>query len=293
MEIRDLSNFIKVADHNSFTKAAEELYVTQSSLSKSIKRLERQVEAELLDRTTKKIVLTDVGKLVYQQGREILNSVTDLHILVNKAKNVEMGRLKLGMPQLIGTLFFPKMATVFNNKYPNIKIELIERGAKKLEELIDEGKVDTALVVAPYVKAEKYDISPFIEDEFYIFINKSHPLSYYEEISIHQLKNEKFILFTEEFTLHDYVINACKDHGFIPDILYKSSQWDLILELIDSNNAVTLLPKSIYKKNVNPNIKIIKIKGNPLVWKLAFITLKDAYKSFVLQEFIEMIDNFK
>lgn len=291
MEIRDLQNFLQVVDHNSFTKAAEELYVTQSSLSKSIKRLENQLALELFDRTSKKLVLTDIGKLVYYQGQEILNSVGDLHILIQQSKNIETGRLKLGIPPLIGTLFFPGIARKFNKKYPKVQIEIFERGAKKLEEIVLDGKVEIALVVSPYFKSEKYQSFPFIEDEFFVFLHKDHPLAFHDEITLYELKHEKFIIFTDEFTLHDYVINACKEAGFFPNILYKSSQWDLILELTASNNGVTLLPKSIFKKNLNPNIKLIKIKGQPLLWTLSFITLKDSYKSFVLQEFIKMIEN--
>ncbi|MBD8034331.1 MULTISPECIES: LysR family transcriptional regulator [Solibacillus] len=289
MEIRDLHNFIQVVDHDSFTKAAEEMYVTQSSLSKSIKRLEKQLTSELLDRKSKKVKLTDIGMLVYQQGKEILYAIDDLQLLIKKSKNIEVGRLKLGMPPLIGTLFFPEIAETFNDKFPNIKIELFERGAKKLEEIVLDGKVEIALVVSPYFKNNMYDIYPFIEDEFFVFLHKDHVLASKAEISINELRDEKFIIFTEEFTLHDYVINACKEAGFSPEVVYKSSQWDLILELTVSSNGVTLLPRSIYKKNLNPNIKLIKIKGEPLLWKLSFITLKDSYKSFVLEKFISLI----
>lgn len=293
MEIRDLKNFIKVVDHSSFTKAAEEMYVTQSSLSKSVKRLENQFESQLIIRIKNKIHLTDIGKIVYQQGREIINSVDDLHLLINQTKNVENGKILLGIPQLIGTLFFPKIAKEYYESHANIKIELYERGAKKLEQILNDGKVDIALIVKTHLTKDDYNFYPFIEDEFYVFLNKNHPLANRTELAISELKNEKFVIFSEEFTLHDYIINACKASGFFPNILYKSSQWDLILELTASHDAVTLLPKSIYAKNVNPDIKLIKLKGKPLLWSLVFITLKDSYKSFALQSFIKKIDSFK
>lgn len=293
LEIRDLKNFIKVVDQGSFTKAAEEMYVTQSSLSKSVKRLEIHFGSQLIVRIKNNLHLSDIGKIVYQQGREIINSVNDLNLSINQTKNGEYGSILLGIPQLIGTLFFPKIAKEFYESHGNIKIELIENGAKKLERIVTDGKVDIALIVKTQLTKDNYDIYPFIEDEFYIFLNEDHPLANRTEISISELKNEKFIIFPEEFTLHDYIINTCKAHGFFPNILYKSSQWDLILELTASHNAVTLLPKSIYTKNVNKRIKLIKIKGKPLLWSLVFITLKDSYKSFALQSFIKNIDSFK
>lgn len=108
MELRDLKAFMSVVEHGSFTKAANESFVSQPSLSKSIKKLEDTLHVELLNRSTRNVELTDAGSIVFKQGQKIMLSVQDLHILLDDLLNIKTGSIKLGIPPLIGTLFFRK-----------------------------------------------------------------------------------------------------------------------------------------------------------------------------------------
>lgn len=289
MELRDLKSFIAVAQHGSFTKASQQLFVSQPSLSKNIKRLEELLQIELLERSTRYVRLTDAGRIVFDQSKKALLALEEIPLLLNDLKQIHSGSIKIGIPPLIGTLFFPELARKFHEKYPNVQLELTELGAKRIWELVDNGHVNLGFVVLP-ANETLFHMKPFIEDEFVLFIHENHPLSSESEISISQLKDEKFILFSEEFTLHDLVIQACKDTGFIPNVIYKSSQWDLIIELVSSQLGITLLPKSIYKKQVNQHVKIVNLKET-LRWNLGIITKKDSYLPFAVKEFLAFTEH--
>src|SRR3954465_13413659 len=114
MELREIKSFIEVADHQSFTKAAAHSYLAQPSLSKAVKKLEEELQVELFDRSTRHLWLTDAGRIVYQQGRKALASLAELTILLDELRNVETGEIKMGVPPLIGTLFFPDIARRFH-----------------------------------------------------------------------------------------------------------------------------------------------------------------------------------
>ncbi|KOY84135.1 LysR family transcriptional regulator [Lysinibacillus macroides] len=288
MELRDLRAFMAVVEHGSFTKAANESFVSQPSLSKSIKKLEDTLHVELLNRSTRHIELTDAGKIVFKQGQKIIRSVQDLHILLDDLLNIKTGSIKLGIPPLIGTLFFPEIARRFHQQYPNVHLELVERGAKMVGSLVENGEVDMGIVVLP-TDERKFSIQPFVEDQFFVFINESHPLAQQDSIQLQQLKDETFILFAEEFTLHDYVIKSCKNVGFTPVVGYKSSQWDLIVELVSSNLGITLLPYSIAAKQTNNNVKIIPLDNFNMPWRLGIITKKNTYQSYALKQLLQMI----
>lgn len=288
MELRDLKAFMAVVEHGSFTKAANESFVSQPSLSKSIKKLEDTLHVELLNRSTRNIELTDAGKIVFKQGQKIIRSVQDLHILLDDLLNIKTGSIKLGIPPLIGTLFFPEIARRFHQHYPNVHLELVERGAKMVGALVENGDVDMGIVVLP-TDERKFSIQPFIEDQFFVFINEAHPLAQQDSIQLQQLKDEAFILFAEEFTLHDYVIKSCKSAGFTPIVAYKSSQWDLIIELVSSNLGVTLPPYSIAPKQTNNNVKIIPLNKFDMPWRLGIITKKNTYQSYALKRLLQMI----
>ena len=107
MDIRQLTYFVEVAKHQSFTKAALALHVTQPTLSKMVKNLEEEMEVVLFDRSARQIGLTDAGEVVYEQAQKIIYSLDDLSASLYDVMNLKKGRIKIGLPPVISTLFFP------------------------------------------------------------------------------------------------------------------------------------------------------------------------------------------
>lgn len=288
MDLRDIQLFMAVADQQSFTRAAEQTYLTQPSLSKIVKRMEEELQVELFDRSTRHLWLTDAGKIVYQQGQKSLESLSELKILLDELRNVKAGKIKIGIPPLVGTLIFPDIALKFHAKYPKVWLQLIEFGAKRIVNLVEESKVDLGISVLP-VDEDKLNVYPFISDEFVVFIYDDHPLAKKKELAISELKHENFIIFSNDFTLHDSVINACRDNGFEPNVSYETSQWDLITELVAAKMGIALLPKSIFYKQNQSNVKMVPIKDSVFLWRLGIITKKNAYHSFATRELLKML----
>lgn len=109
MEIRDLHYFIEVANHKNFTKAAASVHLSQTALSKAVKKIETELGVELLDRSMRELKLTDAGQVVYNQALKALSTLDQLPNLLDDLMNLQSGELKLGIPPLIGTLFFPRI----------------------------------------------------------------------------------------------------------------------------------------------------------------------------------------
>ncbi|MFP7296266.1 LysR family transcriptional regulator [Neobacillus niacini] len=289
MELRDLKSFIEVVNHQSFTKAAAHSYLSQPSFSKAVKKLEVELNVELFNRTTRHLQLTDAGQIVYKQAQKAFSALSEINNLLDDLRNVVFGEIKIGIPPLIGTLFFPILAKQIQEKYPNVSLQLVERGAKLIGQLVDNGEVDLGIVVLPEDDT-KFTIRPFITDEFVLYVHKQHHLANKSAVSIRELKGEKFILFSKEFTLHDYIKDACIGAGFIPEISYQSSQWDLIVELVSSEFGIALLPKSIFQKQNNSNLQIVPITEPTMYWRLGIITKKDAYHTFALREVLKLLE---
>lgn len=284
MELRDLRNFIAVVQSSSYTKAAHQSFVSQPSLSKSIKKLEEELNVKLLERSTRFVRLTDAGRIVFDQAKKAVLALDEMPVLLNDLKQMHTGSISIGIPPLVSLLFFPAIARKFHEKYPKVKLDLTERGAKLIWELVDNGDVNIGFIVLP-TNESLFDIQPFIEDEFVLFVHKEHPLASCDVVSLEQLKEEHFIVFSDEYSLHDVVIQACTKAGFIPTIAYKSSQGDLIVELVASRLGITLLPRSIYEKQKHEDIRIIELQEQ-LLWRLGIITKKGAYLSVAAKEFL-------
>ncbi len=287
MELKDLRYFTEVANYGSFTKAAVNTYISQPTLSKSIKKLESELKVELFERSTRTLKLTDAGEIVFKQATKILGVTEELSILLDDLINLPTGKIKIGIPPLIGTLFFPAIAKKFKLHYPEVTLELIELGAKRIEHLVDEGQVDVGIIVFP-TDLEKFHVTPFIKEEFMLYTSSKHRFAEMDEVNLQQLKDEQIIVFNREFALHELIIKECQKTGFQPNIAYESSQWDLITELVGAELGITLLPKSIYRKMDHTTIKMVTLTSPPM-WELGFITKKERYQSYAVRALLEFV----
>lgn len=290
MDIRQLTYFIEVAKHQSFTKASQSLHISQPSLSKMVKSLEDELEIELIDRSARQIELTEAGHIVFEQGQMIMESLSNVSTHLYDLINVKKGHIKIGIPPLIGFLFFPKIIKSFNQRYPDVTIQLMEHGANKVEQEVSDALLDFGVVVLP-VDEDAFEIIPFVQEELMLFVHSTHPFADRKNIAMKDLEHESFILFSEDFALHDRIIEECIRAGFRPNVAYESSQWDFISEMIGENLGVAILPRSIEKKVDHQIIKAVPIVNPAIPWQLGLILKNGRYVSHATREFIKNITN--
>ena len=132
MELRALRYFVEVVKQKSFTGAAEQMFVTQPTISKMVKALEDEIGSPLLLREGRQMVLTDAGQIVYQRGLDVLAAHARLEAELNDLGTFGRGTLTIGIPPMGGTLFTPAIAA-FRQRYPKVELKLFERGSKAIE----------------------------------------------------------------------------------------------------------------------------------------------------------------
>ena len=289
MDIRHLTYFIEVAKYKSFTKASKSLHLTQSTLSKVVKSLEEELNVVLIDRSAKKIKLTDAGEIVLAEGEKIIESLDDLSIHLFDLMNLKKGKIKVGIPPIIGFLFFPKIIKGFNNLYPDIKIKISEDDSKKVKQDVKDGILDLGVVMLP-VDEKEYDVVPFVNGELALFVHNSHRLAKKEKVEMKELQNETFILFKQPH-IHDLIIQECLRAGFRPEIAYEVSEWAFISEMIGENLGVAICPKPIVNKIDQDLIKAIPIDNPIFPWNLGLISKKKKHASPAVREFIKYISS--
>jgi DNA-binding transcriptional LysR family regulator len=288
MEIRQLNYFLNVADQLSFTKASQILHISQPSLSKVIQIIEEELGVILFDRSTRRLQLTDDGKILVKFANTIMSSLEDLHVALAEGKQFKKGTIKLGLPPVIGVSFFPSIIAKFRNLYPQVQIQLIEEGGKIVEQSLLDGKIDLGVVVLP-VNENNFETLPFVERCLSLIVHANHPLATKENIRLSELKNEHFILFKEGFSLYDRVREACISEGFEPLIAYESSQWDFIGEMVAADLGIALLPDMVCSKIDSRQIKVIPILIPQVNWNLALIWRKNNYLSHAAKAWIKFM----
>ena len=288
MDIQHLKYFVEVAKQKNFTKAAQILLVSQPSISKMIKSLEDELKITLLDRSERKIKLTDAGVIVYEQALKILQSVEDVYASVNELVQVKKGSIKLGLMPTTGVLLFPTILAGFKKEYPEIDIQMLEYSAKQLNHKVEQGDIDLGITVRPD-NPQLFENIPLFSEELVVLVDREHWLAERESVRLSDLKNESFILLTEEFVLHDVVTQACMESGFEPTVTFKSSMWDLIGEMVATKLGISLIPRSMVSRFDHRKVHAISITDPPIEWELVLIYRKNKYLSFAAREFIEYI----
>ncbi|HSJ39041.1 MAG TPA: LysR family transcriptional regulator [Planococcus sp. (in: firmicutes)] len=289
MDIRQLTCFVEVAKHNSFTKASQTMHVTQPSLSKMVKNLEQDLDVTLFDRSARKIRLTDAGEVVFIQAQKIIHSLDDLSSSLYDVLNLNKGKIKIGLPPVISTLFFPTIVAEFQKKYPDVSVMLAEEGAKTVEKKVMEGEVDLGFVMLP-VDEEKFEVMPFVHQEIKLLVHESHPLSHMEKVDLIEFKNDSFLMLSKEFTLNGRTIDFCISEGFTPKIAYESSQWDFIVGMVEKNLGVTLMPELICERVKDGPFKVISLT-HTFPWELGIISAKNRYVPYVSRAFISLVQD--
>lgn len=287
MELRQLRLFIEVAKHKSITKAAENMHISQPALSKSLMALEDELGMTLIIRTNKTSDLTDAGKVVLEYALRMTVLVDEMKTTLIDMTNLSRGQINIGLPPFIGSLFFPRVMAKFHHAFPNIELNITEYGGARVVKSVEEGEFELGVAVLP-IDEQQFSVYPIVEEEMRLVVYKDHHLSDREQVELKELREEEFIFYHEEFALNQIMRNHFIAAGFEPKILFKSSQWDLMTEMVAANLGITILPQSICNRAFNSDLKIIKLQDD-IMWRLAVITKKDRYISNAGRTFIDFI----
>ncbi|HZG85853.1 LysR family transcriptional regulator [Paenibacillus sp.] len=289
MDIRHLQYFAAVARENSFTKAAEALHVTQPTLSKMVRQLETELNAELFDRSGKKIRLTDAGETVYRSALRVLSSLDDMTAELDDVLLLRKGQIRLGLPPMIGSRFFPAIMERFHERYPDIGFQLFEQGGKAIEANVRGGELDVGVVLLPVENREWFELQPLWEDELTVVVPPSHPLAPRERLALRELAGESFLLFPEPFTLHHTVKRACRNAGFEPNVVLETSQWDFMTGMVSAGFGIALLPRNIGETLDPSRFRAIPLREPAISWNLAVIWSKERYVSHAARAWIRFL----
>ncbi|TDF91036.1 LysR family transcriptional regulator [Paenibacillus piri] len=285
MDIHQLQCVIEIVRCGSFTKAAATLHITQPTISKTIKNLEEELGVELFFRKGKKFELTDAGRVIYEQAQGIALSFQNLSLELSGIKNYKKGHVRIGLPPMIGSSFFPSVIRKFHERYPGLSVHIVEEGSKKLESEVECGNLDVAAVLLP-TNEELFDCYAFVDEKLQLIVHPGHPLAGREAVALTECAQEPFILFRKDFALHERVMSECIRCGFRPNIMYESSQWDFVSGMVAERLGISLLPQRICNA-LSPELVCVIPQTVPTIsWRIAMIWRKEGYLSFAVREWI-------
>lgn len=287
MDLRILRAFVEVIRQGGFSQAAKTLFTTQSNISKSVKLLEEEVNCLLLDRTGHRNTLTEAGQIVFDRAQNMLAQREDLVAELEELRGLKRGSLRLGLPPIGSDVLFAPMFAIYQQRYPSIKIQLIEHGGRHLQELLQAGEIDVAGTLLP-VSETAFAWKEIQREPIDVLISADHPLASKRRIQLAELADVSFLLFEERFALNQVVLDACSKSGFTPTIAARSNQLSFVVELVAMGLGVAFLPRMIARQRKHPGVKHIRLSDTAMEWRMALLWRRTSHLSFAAQAWVDL-----
>lgn len=285
--------FATVAEMESFSRAAEELHMTQPAVSQYIKSLENLMGTKLLERGNKYVRLNKAGEIVYHHAKEILGLYTKMHDLINDLTNKTSGSLSIGASYTFGEYVLPHIIHKMHEKYPLIVPTITIGNTKEIANLVLGHQLDVGIIEGEW-KDKHLVIEPFAKDSMYIVASRKHRLAQEkEEIDVAELEKETWIVRengsgTREAT--EKMFKLCKIN---PKNKLEFGSTQLIKESVEKGLGITMLSYWAIRKECElGTLKMLDVQKLPIVREFS-IVLRSPFQTKALNVFLELLRESK
>lgn len=278
MNIRDLSVFKTVAEERNLTKASKLLYMTPQGISKVIKNLESECDCELFLRTGNGMELSECGKRFWNYAKNVENEYYNMRNEILRIKQKEHGVVDLLSAYGILRLVTPECIADFKRKYPEVEFHYRECPDKQVERWFQAREGNVAFTLADCDET-LYDIYELESFPVKLLVNENHPLSKRESVTIEDLREEPIYIESDQFKIHDKIVNKCKSAGFEPHIVFKTSGFSLCHKMVKDNKGISVTVDFISDDMRREGDGIVLIPfsdgvGEEYIWKMCMLTRK-------------------
>jgi len=243
MTITQLKYVLAVAEHQNFTKAAEKCFVTQPTLSMQIQKLEDQLAIQIFDRSKKPIELTEVGRKIVNQAKNIVNEADRITDIVDQQKWFIGGEFKLGIIPTVMPTLLPMFLKSFIKRYPKIKLKIEELNTDEIIQRINDGHLDAAIAATP-LENEQIKERVLFYEPFVGYIPSNHRLTSKKTIEVSDLDINDMLLLEDGHCFRDGVLNLCnaKKTKDLNEFQLESGSFEMLVKLTNEGMGMTLLP---------------------------------------------------
>ena len=238
MNLKRLEYFCQLAVLGNFTRAAQAVGIAQPALTVAIQKLEQEVGLKLINRADKNSLLTAEGEVLYKLATQLLSQAKQVELELEELKELERGTIRFGVSAMMGSYYFPKILTKFQQKYPKIKIHLVDQGTAALEKMLLNSELDLALVRGDLENLQlRY--TELINEEVVAGMVSSHHLATEQTISLAQFCQQPLVLFHEGYFLREAVSQYAKKYHLSLDIRMETNLIELQKSLVRNEVGIT------------------------------------------------------
>ena len=289
MTITQMKYYVMVCEKKSFSKAAQELGVSQPAVSFAVKELEDESGVALVRRGKGGVSVTDEGEVLYQSLLPIIGQIDSLAATM-KDLHLERKFVRVGFTTMMGNYSYSKILAKFIQKYPDIQVIGHEDSTQRIKEMLEEGQLDVAMITAGD-DFDKYHVMDIERTSMMFCVNKDHPLAGKKTVTWEEMGRQPLILQNERFTFGARIEKNFAERGIKPNIIHRTDQPFTIERFIENGAAAGFLPQLVVK--YNPHIVGLDyISADVPRQFLCAVWPKNAYQFDSVTRYLETVQEY-
>ena len=291
MDSRQLRYYVALIEAGSYTKAAEQLHISQPSLSATIKKLEESVGLSLIDRSSRNLRMTKEGEILYEEARRILKHF--YHVSEEMDRLKRQGPLEVSIGLIESTIFFvPKILKQFKQEYGQAKVSIMETlSLSDVEKALYNFDIHLA-ITNQNIHREDIETIPIYEEKLVTLLPPGHPLIKKPSITIHDLEGESFIVCKEGFQTRQDILNAFNKAGVQPNIQFEIERFETSRSLVKEGLGITVVPEN-YVTHSNQTDSVIKLFEDHHISRTVYLAyVNNRYMPPIVKRFIQLVEEY-
>ncbi|NRD77781.1 LysR family transcriptional regulator [Bacillus sp. BRMEA1] len=287
-----LEVFVKVVEKENFSKAAEELHMTQPAVSQYIRTLEQTVGTRLLERSNKYVRLNKAGEIVYHHAKEILALYTKMQSLVDDLTNIANGPIAIGASYTFGEYILPHIIARLKKEFPMISPSIIIHNTKEIIDLVNTYQLDIGIIEGLFSE-ERIQSEVVSEDHMVIVASPHHPLlKKGRENHLSELLGETWILREVGSGTRQAAESFFEMYGFTPKKIMEFGSTQVIKESVEAGLGISLLSRwAIAKELMTGYLGILNVEGLPFKRNFTIVT-RSSYQTKALKTFVATLRDY-
>ena len=241
ISLRALGYLVALSEERHFGRAAQRCMVSQPTLSAQVKKLEDLLGVQLVERSQRHVMLTDVGEDVVARARHVLSGVGEICALVESRRDPLAGELRVGLIPTVCPYLLPYASPKLRAELPALRLMLFEHQTHELLRRLDNGSIDMAILALP-IEADGLDIEPIYEEEFVAAMPADHALSMHKQLRVPDLDEQRLLLLEDGHCLRDQALEVCSRIRVREPQDLRATSLETLRQMVAAGMGMTLLP---------------------------------------------------
>ncbi|MGA9827974.1 MAG: LysR substrate-binding domain-containing protein [Rhodanobacteraceae bacterium] len=262
MNLRDLRYLVALAEHRHFRRAAEASFVSQPTLSTQIRKIEDELGVALVERTSRKVLLTEVGRAIVERARAALGEVDEIRAIALRTKDPESGTIRLGIFPTLGPYLLPHVIPRIRKRYPRLELLLFEEKTEVVLKKLREGRLDAGILALP-LHEEQLEYEFLFEEPFLLAVPENHALAKCKKLKVADLIDQRLLLLEDGHCLRDHALDVCQLAGASEHTGFRATSLETLRQMVGAHVGITLLPVLAVQPPIaqTPHVHLIEFAG--------------------------------